>query len=250
MIPRKIHYCWFGGKPLNELGQKCFKSWLKFFPDYDIIEWNESNFDLDSCRYVREAYEAGKWAFVSDYARCKILYEQGGIYFDTDVEVIRPFDDVIATGAFLGCENPDPNTPLAINLGLGFAVESGNWLLREMLDEYEESSFYMPDGTMDLYTVVERATAILVRHGAKNENKIQTVDGITVYPAEYFCPINMNTGRLELTGNTLSIHRYAASWVDKTSRFRGKVYFLLVRIFGERVAMRIRRILGKKPKNE
>ena len=94
-IPKIIHYCWFGGKPLNKLGEKCLKSWKKFFPDYEIIEWNESNFDVNCCQYVKEAYEAKKWAFVSDYARFKILYEQGGIYFDTDVEVIRPFDAIL-----------------------------------------------------------------------------------------------------------------------------------------------------------
>ena len=103
-IPKTIHYCWFGGNPLPELAQKCIASWEKFCPGYEIIEWNESNFDFSDCAYAMEAYEAKKWAFVSDYARFKILYENGGVYFDTDVEVIKPIDDIIEQGAFFGCE--------------------------------------------------------------------------------------------------------------------------------------------------
>jgi len=246
MIPKKIHYCWFGGKPLNKLGEKCLKSWKKYFPDYEIIEWNESNFDLDSCRYVREAYKEKKWAFVSDYARYKILYEEGGIYFDTDVEVVKSFDDVLEKGAFMGCENPDTKTKLAINPGLGVAVEAGHPFYREILDEYEKASFYKEDGSLDLYTIVERTTDHLLKYGVKNENEVQSVADITIYPAEYFCPINMNTGKLEKTVNTHSIHRYAASWVEPKARFRGKVYFMIVKLFGEKTAQKARKIFGKK----
>ena len=246
MIPKKIHYCWFGGKPKSKLVKKCIKSWMKFFPNYDIIEWNESNFDLDACKYVREAYEAGKWAFVSDYARYKILYDEGGIYFDTDVEVIKPFDDIIGCGAFLGCENPDTNTPLAVNPGLGCATEAKNEFFREMLGEYESASFYKNDGALDLSTIVERTTERLKIHGLENKNEIQSAMGISVYPSEYFCPINMNTGKLEITKNTHSIHRYTGSWVDPITRFRGKVYFILVRVFGEKSAEWLRSIVGRK----
>lgn len=246
MIPKKIHYCWFGGKPKSRLIKKCIKSWMKFFPSYDIIEWNESNFDLDSCRYVREAYKAGKWAFVSDYARYKILYDEGGIYFDTDVEVIKHFDDIISHGAFFGCENPDTDTPLAVNLGLGCAVEAKNAFYLEMLEQYERTSFYKEDGSLDLCTIVERTTERLKKYGLENKNEIQFVAGIRVYPSEYFCPINMNTGKLEITENTHSIHRYAGSWVDPITRFRGKVYFIVVRIFGEERAGRLRTIVGRK----
>ena len=250
MIPRKIHYCRFGGKPLTALGKKCLKSWVKYFPNYDIIEWNETNFDLNSCKYVKEAYEAGKWAFVSDYARYKILYEEGGIYFDTDVEVIRSFDGIVEMGAFIGCENPDTQTPLAINPGLGMGACAGHPFFREMMDEYESASFYKADGSPDLCTIVERTTRHLKKHGAENTERIQTVCGITVYPAVYFCPINMNTGKLCVTENTYSVHRYAASWVDPKERLRGKVYFLIVRLLGEKNAKKARRILGRKSGNE
>lgn len=246
MIPRKIHYCWFGGKPLNRLGEKCLKSWKKYFPDYEIIEWNENNFDFNCCRYVKEAYEAKKWAFVSDYARYKILYEQGGIYFDTDVEVIRSFEDILEKGAFMGCENPTIEQGNKLNPGLGCAVAPGLEFYREVLDDYEKSSFYHDDGSMNLYTIVERTTDLLKQHGLVNTLEIQQVAGINIYPAEYFCPINMDTGKLVITKHTHSIHRYAASWVDDYSRFRGKIYNIIRRYLGEKFTLKIRKIFGRK----
>ena len=243
---KKLHYCWFGGKPLNKLGRKCLKSWKKYFPDYEIIEWNESNFDLNCCRYVQEAAKEKKWAFVSDYARYKILYEQGGVYFDTDVEVIKSFDDILANGAFMGCENPDLNSTYAVNPGLGVAVAPGLGFYKEVLEDYEKSSFYNPDGTLNLYTIVQRTTDLLRKHGLKDSMEIQQAAGITIYPAEYFCPINMNNGRLKITANTHSIHRYAASWVDNKSRIRGKIYHSLSRLFGKDFAEKLRKKFGKR----
>ena len=245
MIPKKIHYCWFGGKPLNKLGERCIKSWKKYFPDYEIIEWNESNFNLESCAYIKEAYAEKKWAFVSDYARCKILYEHGGVYFDTDVEAVSSFDDILEKGSFMGCENPNASN-MAVNMGLGFAVEPGHPFIKELIEDYEQSSFYKEDGTINLYTIVERVTDHLRRHGLKNTMDIQYVSGITIYPCEYFCPINMDTGKMEKTKNTHSIHRYAASWVNPKSRLRGKIYFLIVKLFGEATAKKARKILRKK----
>lgn len=246
MIPKKIHYCWFGGKPLNQLGEKCLASWKKYFPDYEIIEWNESNFDFNCCQYVKEAYTAKKWAFVSDYARYKILYEHGGIYFDTDVEVIKSFDPIVAAGAFMGTENPNLKTSMAINPGLGCAVAPGLDFYREVLDDYEKSSFYHQDGSLNLYTIVQRTTDLLRKHGLQDTMQIQHVAGITVYPVEYFCPINMETGKLTITENTYSIHRFAGSWVDSKSKFRGKVYFFLNKIMGPTVANAMRKMLGRK----
>lgn len=215
MIPKKIHYCWFGGKPINELGQKCLASWKKYFPDYEIIEWNESNFDVNCCQYVREAYEAKKWAFVSDYARFKILYEEGGVYFDTDVEVIKPFDDIIVRGNFMGSENKLS----AINPGLGLAVAPGLGLIKELLDDYEKSSFLKLDGTYDLTTIVERTTKFLKSHGLKNINEIQTIADITIYPVDYFCPIDYVSGNMKITENTYSIHHYSASWHSEKEKY-------------------------------
>lgn len=246
MIPKVIHYCWFGGKPLNALGNRCLASWYRYFPDYEIVQWNENNVDLTNCQYACEAYAEKKWAFVSDYVRFKILYEQGGIYFDTDVEIIKSFDDILQAGSFMGCENPDMTVGTLVAPGLGIAVEPGLPIIREILDEYEKSSFYNEDGSLNLFTVVQRTTDILKRHGLKNTMEIQKVAGLTIYPWEYFCPINMNNAKLELTENTHSIHRYASSWETPKNRFRGKIYRALNRYFGEKTANFVKKIFGKK----
>lgn len=242
MIPKKIHYCWFGGKPLNQLGKKCLASWKKYFPDYEIIEWNESNFDINCCQYVKEAYDAKKWAFVSDYARFKILYEQGGIYFDTDVEVIKPFDDILAKGNFMGCEREAGD----VAPGLGLGVNPGLGLIKEILNDYEKDSFINIDGSLDLTTIVTRTTDILKKHGLKDVNEIQNVAEINIYPREYFCPIDMTTGKIEVTPNTYSIHRYAGSWESKENLFRGRVYRFINRVFGKKVADYVRKLVGKR----
>ena len=139
MIPKIIHYCWFGGKPLPKLAKKCIASWKKFCPDYEIKEWNESNFDLNSCTYVKEAYDSKKYAFVSDYARFWILHRYGGVYFDTDVELLKSIDDILADGAFMGVENfvaEQNKAKISINPGLGIAAEPGMLIYQEILDFY------------------------------------------------------------------------------------------------------------------
>lgn len=250
MIPKKIHYCWFGGNPLNKLGQKCLESWKKHFPDYEIIEWNESNFDINCCDYVREAYEAKKWAFVSDYARFKILYEQGGLYFDTDVEVIKPMDDIISNGSFVGCEKKSldtkgPGINLGVAPGLALGAEAGSEIFKEMLELYHTLHFLKDDGTCELKTIVEYTTEVLVQHGLKDTSEIQCVAGIYVYPKEYFNPIEMASNKLVIEENTRSIHHYAASWCDKASKKRGKIYRFLNRVFGKKFANKVRAILRR-----
>ena len=145
-IPKVIHYCWFGKNLLPEAALKCIESWKRFFPDYEIIEWNEDNFDINACDYTKEAYQAKKWAFVSDYARYKIIYENGGVYFDTDVEVIKSFDDILVKGAFMGIEADYKST---VNTGLGIAAEKEHPLYREMLDYYEKEHFINEDGNLN-----------------------------------------------------------------------------------------------------
>lgn len=135
MIPKIIHYCWFGGKEKPESAQKCIKSWKKFFPDYEIKEWNESNFDVNMIPYTKAAYEAKKYAFVSDFARFWVLYHHGGVYFDTDVEVIRNMDDLLAKGNFMGCE-VDSIENYSVAPGLGLAVEPQHSLYKEIIEEY------------------------------------------------------------------------------------------------------------------
>jgi hypothetical protein len=213
MIPKVIHYCWFGRNPLPESAQKCIASWRRFLPDYEIIEWNEDNYDVTKIPYIAEAYAAKKYAFVSDYARFDILYQQGGLYFDTDVEVIRPFDDIVARGPFMGCEiDAGGNISIMVNPGLGLGVNPGLGLYREILNYYSHLHFGPERGTY--VTVVVHTTNLLKQYGLKDVTGIQSVAGVTIYPKEYFNPLDDNTGKLTITQNTHSIHRYSKTWLD------------------------------------
>lgn len=214
MIPKVIHYCWFGRNPLPQLAIDCIKSWKRYLPDYEIKEWNEDNFDVNSIAYVKEAYKEKKYAFVSDYARFWILYHHGGLYFDTDVEVIKSMDDIISVGGFMGCEND------CINPGLGMAVAPGLGIYKDMLDIYAKLSFYNADGTLNQTTIVEYTTKLLIQHGMKNETGIQEVSGIWIYPKDFFCPLDYKTGVLTITDNTRTIHHYTASWHTPSQKFK------------------------------
>lgn len=208
MIPKTINYCWFGGKPLPKLAKQCIASWRKHCPDYEIKEWNESNFNLNGCNFVKEAYEAQKWAFVSDYARLKIIYEEGGIYLDTDVEVIKKLDAFLENKCYLGEE-----TSGFVNTGLGFGAEKGSPIIKEMLDMYEDKHFKLADGSYDMTPCPRLNTTPLSKHGyAFSGKQIWKGENVTVYPPEYFCPINYETGKKSITANTYSIHLYNASW--------------------------------------
>lgn len=207
MIPKVIHYCWFGKNPLPELAQKCIASWEKFCPDYEIIEWNESNVDITQCKYMEDAYKEKKWGFVSDYARNKIIYENGGFYLDTDVEIIKPLDELLSHQAILGFES---ETQIAA--GLIIASEKGNGVIKEMYELYHNLSFYNDDGSLNLTPSPVYNTAVLVKHGLIPNNTLQTVENITVFPTEYFCPKDFYTGIITITPNTYAIHHYDASW--------------------------------------
>lgn len=246
MIPKKIHYCWFGRNPLPESALKCIASWRKYLPDYEIIEWNEDNFDVNSIPYTSQAYAAGKYAFVSDYARFKILYEHGGLYFDTDVEVIRPLDDIIAAGPFMGFEaNPKaPDFRGNVAPGLGLAVESDHRIYAELLDFYTQQNFINPDGSLNQTTIVTYTTEILAKYGLKVISGIQVVAGINIYPAEYFNPLNDLTGKLNVTPNTRSIHWFTKSWLT-VSPWRTRLSRLSHCLFGVSTISRIKRFFGK-----
>lgn len=206
-IPKIIHYCWFGKNPLPELAQKCIASWKKYLPDYEIKEWNEESYDVRKIPYTAQAYDSKKYAFVSDYARFDILYQYGGLYFDTDVEVIKPLGEILKRGAFAGVERAG-----SLAAGLGLASPAASPIYKEILDSYKNSSFLRDDGSMDLTTVVTRVSDIFRKHGFTDKNEIQEVDGIVIYPTEYFCPVNPSTGELKITENTYTIHHYAATW--------------------------------------
>lgn len=241
-IPKVIHYCWFGGKPLPPLAIKCIESWRKYFPDYEIKRWDESNFDINIIPYTAQAYQNKKYAFVSDYARFFILYKLGGIYFDTDVEVIKPMDDIIDSGPFMGCERESnseesPNA-LGVAPGLGLGVTPGLSLYKEFLDLYASLSFYKKNGELNTKTVVGYITELLSTKGLKNTSEIQKVAGITIYPKDFFCPIDYDTGKMKITSNTYSIHHYAASWHGN----KEILYKTFERVFGKTVSQKLSQI--------
>ncbi|MCI6808711.1 MAG: glycosyl transferase [Spirochaetia bacterium] len=209
MIPKKIHYCWFGNNPLPEYSKKCIDSWKKNLPDYEIIEWNETNYDVHKIPYIAQAYDKKKYAFVSDYVRFDVLYENGGLYFDTDVEVIKNLDEICSKGNWLGIEDPG-----LINTGLGVGAEAGNLKIKEVLDSYASSSFINEDGSLNLKTVVDRVSEIFVADGFVCEDRTQKVSDFMIYSTEFFCPKHPITGILNITPNTCTIHHYDASWLD------------------------------------
>ncbi len=214
MIPKTIHYCWFGGKALPKSAHKCINSWRKFLPDYEIKEWNESNFDVNMVPYTAEAHAAKKYAFVSDFARFWILHQEGGVYFDTDVEVIRPMDDILQAGAFMGMENQESVAP-----GLGLAVEAGHPLYRWYLDYFSDKHF-----TPQQPSMIPVLREKLLTLGWQQEMRIQNVEGITIYPPDYFCPQEMMGAPIRLTENTRSIHHFDCTWLSATTRFRVRLF--------------------------
>ena len=231
-IPKKIHYCWFGGNPLTELGERCLESWKKFFPDYEIIEWNESNYDVNKLTYIKEAYDEKKYAFVSDFARFDILYQYGGVYFDTDVEVIKDMRDIIERGAFAGLESPGD-----INAGLGLACSAQCNLVKEVIDSYKADCFINEKGELNLKTVVTRVSEIFEKHGLTKENAIQKVEEFTIYPVDYFGPKDIQTYVLNITENTRSIHHYDGSWATPARKKFKNDRHELVEKYGKKIGL-------------
>ena len=213
MIPRIIHYCWFGRNPKPMLTEKCIKSWKKYCPDYEIREWNEENFDLETAPlYVRQAYEAKKWAFVSDFVRLKALTEFGGIYLDTDVELVKPLDFFLKNRAFAGFE-----TAQSISTGV-MACEKGFPLFLDFLRHYDGISFLNPDGTLNVTTNVETVTAVCRERGLVANGESQVVDGLSLYPSDVFSPVSFETGRLKRTHRTAAIHWFSGSWYTEQEK--------------------------------
>lgn len=215
MIPKVIHYCWFGGKKIPKMLKKCMKSWKKYCPDYQIIEWNENNFNINEMpQYVRDAYEAKKWAFVTDYARLWIVYHYGGIYLDTDVELIKPLDALLCYNGFFGFENHDYKT---INTGLGFGAEKGLKIVADLMMPYDTQKFVYPDlnkGEFVPNTWIN--WPVFEAHGVIKTDVVQIIDHkVAVFPGEYFDPmIGYLREEICITKNTYSIHHYSMTWDD------------------------------------
>jgi hypothetical protein len=242
MIDKVIHYCWFGGKELPELAKKCIESWHKYCPDYKIIEWNESNFNLDICAYVKEAYENKKWAFITDYVRLYVLYNYGGIYMDTDVEVIGSLDKFLEDKGFSGFEN-EHSVPTGI-----MASEKGNQFIYELLCDYKDKHFVLPDGQLDLTTNTKTITDLATNLGLKLDNTKQVLKDFTFYPRDYFCPKDSRTLKIHLTENSVTIHHFNGSWENQKQR---KFKDFIKRILGEKLCLLISdRKYGKEDKSK
>ena len=250
MIPKVIHYCWFGRNPLPESAVKCIESWRKFMPDYEIKEWNEDNFDVNVITYTAEAYSAKKYAFVSDYARFWILYHHGGVYFDTDVEVVAPMDDIVEKGAYMGVEAMCKLVPEEldgfplINPGVGIGAPAGMEFYKKVLDYYGGLRFRTEDGRLNMSTVVVHTTTLLVNEGLQKHDDFQEVAGITIYPQDFFNPFDSLTGRLRKTKRTRSIHWYATSWME-VDRCRQWLSRMSHRIFGHSLYRLKRKLTGR-----
>jgi len=201
MIPKVIHYCWIGGKPLPAKMKACIASWRRLMPDAEIREWNESNYDFRQVPFMDEAYRAKKWGFVPDYARLDIIYRHGGIYLDTDVEMLKPLDAFLENRAFCGFENAE-----RVNFGQVFAAEPGHPLIGEMRQDYVGRHFStVPSPVLQ--------TEILKRHGLQPDaGRVQELDGLRVYPKDYFAPRSYE-GDSHFTVNTCLVHHFEASWV-------------------------------------
>lgn len=210
MIPKIIHYCWFGGKPLPEDAREYIETWKKFCPDYEIKEWNESNFDIDHYPFTREAYDAGKYAFVADVARLHALHEYGGIYLDTDVELLKSFDPFLRHQAFTGFEDATHLTT-----GIMASEKGGRWI-KENLDYYRDRRFIKTDGTQDTLPNPEIITEHIRKKGLLFNNSYQEIKNVvSVYPKDYFCPKSHVSGKTDITPNTVAIHYFAGSWLSE-----------------------------------
>lgn len=208
-IPKIIHYCWFGGSPLPESVIHYIKTWKKYCPDYEIREWNENNFDVNICQFTREAYEKKKWAYIADYARLYALVNYGGIYLDTDVEICKSLDPFLAYDAFMGFERSDILSTAIIGSKKEFS------LLKDMLDQYEKKHFVKTDGTLDLTPNPQLLTEICISKGLVPNNKFQIINGLAIYPTEVFSPKDYQSGKVTTTENTVTIHHFEGSWINK-----------------------------------
>ena len=222
MIPKIIHYCWFGGAEKPKSVERCITSWRKLCPGYEILEWNEFNFDYEQLRYCSQAYHAKRWAFVSDYARLKIVLDQGGIYLDTDVELIKPLDDLISLDAFAGFQDSHN-----VATGLGFGAVAGHSMVHAMEREYHDLAFIDENGRENLTPCPVFNTDALIRHGLVPDGTRQLVGGMTILPKEYLCPIDFKTKEMKITENTVSIHHFDSTWYTTPQKIKKAIKNML-----------------------
>lgn len=255
-IPRKIHYCWFGGGEKPALVKRCIESWKKHCPDCEIIEWNPDNYDITKNAYMHQAYQAKRWGFATDYARLDIVYTHGGIYLDTDVELIKSIDELFETDGFIGFERGERAAEHMVNTGQGFGAPPHHPMINKLLAVYEHMEFLNRNGTQNLKTCPYYNTEVLKMEGLRCDNTLQSVGGLTVYPSDFLCPIDWQTRKCTITENTFSIHHFDASWVSekekKKRRWMRKIDWLihlpnacLMKMLGRKHYQRLKQKLGK-----
>ncbi|WP_077623691.1 glycosyltransferase family 32 protein [Sediminibacillus massiliensis] len=239
-IPKRIHYCWFGGKEKPDIVKKCLNSWQEHLVEYEIIEWNEENFDINVNPYVKEAYENKKYAFVSDYVRVYALYHHGGIYLDTDVEVFKPFDDFLRHDSFWGFEQENYIATSTIG------AAKGNKLIKLFLDSYHNKKFVREDGRLDQLTNVAVVTSILENMGLKKDGNYQELKGLGVfYPQTYFSPYDYINCRRFVTDDTHAIHHFYKSWLPFKSQFKSTFKVITAKVIGGENIARLRSLVSK-----
>ena len=223
MIPKKIHYCWFGRGEKPKLAKKCISSWKKYCPEYEILEWNEDNFDINMNAYTKMCYEQKKYAFLSDYVRLLVVYQYGGLYFDTDVELLKNPDSLLENQAFFGFETDEH-----VNTGLGFGAEKRNEIVKQMVREYDK----LLDGNNGTIGCPLLNTETLLKFGMVQSGEKQRIGNAVVYPTYCFNPRDSATGKLNKTENTYSIHWYSMSWLPKNMQIKSKITRVSHRLFG------------------
>lgn len=239
MIPKVIHYCWFGGNPKPELAMKCIESWKKYCPDYEIVEWNEDNFDINSVLYVKQAYEAKKYAFVTDYVRLYAMYTVGGIYMDTDVMVLRNLNPYLVHEAFSGFENMKQ-----IPTGIMASVK-GQKAVGELLTYYDTAEFFNGDGTYNMITNVEIITSMMTPKGFLPNGEFQIVDGFAFYPQNIFCPDHKKLSDPVYMSDTATIHYFAGSWKSEAVKKReNSLWWKIISIPGMKISKVLTTLLG------
>lgn len=251
MIPRIIHYCWFGRNPKPHLVKKCIRSWNKYCRQYQLMEWTEDNFDLGLApQYVQDAYKEKKWAFVADYVRLDALVKYGGIYLDTDIELLGSLDPFLKNEAFSGTEDG-----VHVSAGLMGCVKNYS-LFRGFRDYYKSLSFYNEDNTINITTIVVMLTQLCEEKGYVPGNFFQNIEGFVIYPSEYFYPLSIDDAILRKTANTVAIHWFAGSWETKEKRrwrkkrqLKNRIKLILVSFIGNKRFEKLKTILHYKPDN-
>lgn len=217
IIPKKIHYCWFGKNKLPDEYIKYMETWKKYCPDYEIIRWDEQNYNVMKNDYLKQAYQNKKWAFVSDYARVDVVYQYGGVYLDTDVELVKNLDECLKWDMFCGFENTK-----YINWGLGFGAVQGHEILEAVMSVYEQMEFIKSDGSLNMVNCPVIQSSVMSEYGFVLDGTPQEKNNVAVYPKEFFSPYSYTKGFGRITENTHSIHHYSASWMEEENKSKGE----------------------------